>query len=192
MIWDESGLDMPHNYWLDMWPFGLSQNTLDFEMIQCGCMLSIVTIKVCTAKVSTRNSASSNLFCRARCWNRPMSVFVVDYGRTYVVSFGVPRPCLELMSGTPVVGYLLMSIYGRSSPCGSEFCIVRICRWNICFRSFPLRPMVLVVNLTIVLQCLIWRAYLITIVRIGRCRWCGLADRWMTDSLVCLLCKTSP
>ena len=34
----------------------------------------------------------------------------VDFRRTSVVSFGVLRPCLELMSGRAAVGYLLVSI----------------------------------------------------------------------------------
>jgi len=42
-IWDVSGLDVPHKYSLDMRAFGLSNNTLDFKAIRCGCKLSIVT-----------------------------------------------------------------------------------------------------------------------------------------------------
>ena len=111
IIWDVSSLDVPHKYWLDMRGFGLSNNTLEIEAIQCGCMLSIVSIKVCIANLSKPKSASSNLSWQARCQERPMSFLAVDCGRTSVVWFGVPHPCWELVSGPAVaVEYLLMSI----------------------------------------------------------------------------------
>ena len=107
---DVSGLDMAHKYWLDVRAFGLSNNTLDFKAIRCGCMLSIVAIKVCIANAYNGKSASSNFSCWARCRDRPMSFSAVDHRRTTVVWFGVLRPCLELMSHPAMVGYLLASI----------------------------------------------------------------------------------
>jgi len=110
ITWDESSLDVPHKYWLDMWAFVLSNTTLDFKAIRCGCMLSIVAIKVCIPNHSKPNAASSHLFRQAKCWDRSMSFLAVDCRKTSVVWFGVLCPCLELMSGPAVVGYLLMRI----------------------------------------------------------------------------------
>jgi len=67
IIWDVSGLEVPHKYWFEMRAIGLSNSTLDFKAIGCGCMLSTVAIRVCFANLSKPNSASSNLSYQARC-----------------------------------------------------------------------------------------------------------------------------
>ena len=192
IIWDGSGLDVPHKYWLDMRAFRLSNNTCDFIAIRCSCMLSIVAIIVCIANLSNPNSALWNLSPRGRCREQPIGFLAVDYRRISVVWFDVLRPCLQLMSGPAVVGYLLVSIKGRSSPFGSEIRIVSICGYNIGLPRFPLRPMVLGVSLTIVLRRRICRVCLILIGRICRRRWCRLAWRRMAGSLICRRWKTSP
>jgi len=110
MIWDMSGLPVPHKYWLEMRAFRLSNNTRDFKAIWCGCMLSIVTIKVSIANLPTPNSALSIVSCRARHQERPMSLSADNCWRTSVVLFGVLQPCLELLSGPAAVSYLLVRI----------------------------------------------------------------------------------
>jgi len=85
IIWDVSGLDLPHTFWLDVKAFGLSNNTPDFKAIRCGCTLSIVAIKVCIANVYNPKSMSSILSCWAICGEGTMSLFVVDCRRTSVV-----------------------------------------------------------------------------------------------------------
>jgi len=110
MIWNVSGLDMMHMYWLDMRPSGLSNDTHDFNAIWCGCMLSIIAIQVCIVMLSKQNSVWSNLSRRARCRERTMSVLAVHCGKTSVVWFGVLRPCLELVSGPAAVSYFLVGI----------------------------------------------------------------------------------
>jgi len=110
-MWNVSGLNVPHIYWLDMWAYRLTNNTIDFKAIRSSCMLSIVAIKVCIANLSNPKSTLLNLSHQARCLGRPMSFLVADCRSTSVVWFGVLRPCLGLVSGPAVaVGYLLASI----------------------------------------------------------------------------------
>ena len=60
MICDESGLSVPHRYWLDI-RARPSRMTLDFKAIQCGCISSKVTIKARFPKFSNPNSVLSSL-----------------------------------------------------------------------------------------------------------------------------------
>jgi len=192
IIWDESGLDMPHKYWLDMWAIGLSNTTLYVKAIRCCCMLSFAALTVYIANLSKPNSASSNHSCQAKYLERPVSFQAVDCCMASDILIGVLGPCLELMSRPAAVGHLLISILCRSLPCGLEIGILSTCRSNVGFRKSLLRPILLAVCLTVVFHCLTCRVCLIPIGRICRRQWCRLPQTWMAGSVVCPLWMRSP
>jgi len=110
IIWAVSGLDVPHTYWLDMRASGLSNTTLDFEVIWCCSMLFKVAMNVCVTNHSKQNSASSKVSCQTRWQERPMSFFAVEYQRSSVVWICVLCPSLQIVCGPAEVGYLQVKI----------------------------------------------------------------------------------
>jgi hypothetical protein len=78
ILGDMSGLDMAHKYRLDRKDFWISNKSVDFKAIRCGCMLSIVAITVSIANLSNLIYALLNLSRRARSRERPVRFLLVD------------------------------------------------------------------------------------------------------------------
>jgi len=93
IMWAESGVSVPHRYWLNICALGLSRITLDFSAIRWGRISSKVAINACGPTFSNPTSLSSNLPRRAKYRERYAS-FLLAGCRKIAACWSVGFRCL--------------------------------------------------------------------------------------------------
>jgi len=79
IMWAESGVSVPHRYWLEICALGISRITLDFSAIRCGRISSKVAMNTCDPTFPNSSSLSSNLPGRAKYRERLVSFLLAGY-----------------------------------------------------------------------------------------------------------------